>query len=110
MKRLVMSSLLICSSQKKILARLEALDVSEDPVTYHQFLFKQMEAARQLDQQLFQNQLVLPDFEALALRAIQGVEKRDCACAGNARGIAHLVAVYRRTALMNRKKLKFCIR
>ena len=31
---------------KKIFAELQALDVSENPVAYHQFLFKQLETAR----------------------------------------------------------------
>lgn len=75
---------------KKILARLEALDVSEAPATYHQFLFKQMEAARQLDQQLFQNQLVLPDFEALALERYR-VSKNEIAPVPEMREASHIL-------------------
>ena len=50
---------------KKVLSVMEALEEEDDPTTYYQFLFKRLEAARELDRQLFQNQLELPDFEEI---------------------------------------------
>ena len=75
---------------KKILARLEALDVKEDPVTYYQFYFQQMELARELDRQLFQNQLVLPDFEALALERYK-ISKNEIAPVPEIREASHIL-------------------
>jgi len=75
---------------KKILARLEALDVKEDPVTYYQFYFQQMELARELDRQLFQNQLVLPDFQALAKERYK-ISKNEIAPVPEIRESSHIL-------------------
>ena len=75
---------------KKILAMLEALEVDDDPKTYHQFLFRRLEAARELDRQLFQNQLVLPDFEALALERYK-ISKNEIAPVPEIREASHLL-------------------
>jgi peptidyl-prolyl cis-trans isomerase C len=75
---------------KKILAELQALDASEDPVAYHQFLFKQLETARELDKQLFQNELALPDFEVLALERYK-ISKNDIAPVPEIREASHIL-------------------
>ena len=77
-------------ASKKILAMLEALKVEEDSTTYHQFLFKKLEAARNLDSQLFQNQLVLPDFEALAEERY-AISKNDIAAVPEIREASHIL-------------------
>ena len=79
---------------KKVLAMLEALQVEEDSATYHEFLFRRLEAARELDRQLFQNQLVLPDFEALAKERYK-ISKNEIAPVPEIRGgLPHLAVVY----------------
>ncbi|MDG1066382.1 MAG: peptidylprolyl isomerase [Luminiphilus sp.] len=75
---------------KKILARLEALDAKDDPATYYQFYFQQLEFARQLDQQLFQDQLALPDFEALAAERYK-VSKSEIAPIPEIREASHIL-------------------
>lgn len=75
---------------KKIMARLEAVDVNEDPDTYYQFYFQQMEMARQLDKQLFQDQLALPDFEALAAERYK-VSKNEIALVPELREASHIL-------------------
>lgn len=75
---------------KKILAELQALDALEDPIAYHQFLFKQLEAARELDKQLFQNELALPDFEVLALERYK-ISKNDIAPVPEIREASHIL-------------------
>jgi peptidyl-prolyl cis-trans isomerase C len=75
---------------KKVLARLEALQVDEDPETYHEFLFRRLEVARELDRQLFQNQLVLPDFEALALERYK-ISKNEIAPVPEIRESSHIL-------------------
>lgn len=75
---------------KKILASLEALDANEDPANYYQFYFRQLEFARQLDQQLFQDQLALPDFEALAAERYK-VSKSDIAPIPEIREASHIL-------------------
>ena len=52
MTHLDMSFLVNLLVAKKILAQLEALEASEDPAVYHEFLFSQLEAARELDRVL----------------------------------------------------------
>ena len=75
---------------KKILAQLNALEASEDPAVYHEFLFSQLEAARELDRVLFQNQLELPDFEALALERYK-ISKNDIASVPEIREASHIL-------------------
>ena len=75
---------------KKILAELQALDPSDDPIAYHQFLFKQLETARELDKQLFQNELLLPDFEVLALERYK-ISKNDIAPLPEVREASHIL-------------------
>jgi peptidyl-prolyl cis-trans isomerase C len=75
---------------KKVLARLEALQVDEDPETYHEFLFRRLEVAREFDRQLFQNQLVLPDFEALALERYK-ISKNEIAPVPEIRESSHIL-------------------
>ena len=75
---------------KKILAQLEALEASEDPAVYYEFLFSQLEAARELDRVLFQNQLELPDFEALALERYK-ISKNDIASVPEIREASHIL-------------------
>ena len=75
---------------KRIMARLEAVDVNEDPDTYYQFYFQQMEMARQLDKQLFQDQLALPDFEALAAERYK-VSKNEIALVPELREASHIL-------------------
>jgi peptidyl-prolyl cis-trans isomerase C len=77
-------------ASKKILAMLEALEVDDDPITYYQFLFRRLEAARELDRQLFQNQLVLPDLEALALERYK-ISKNEIAPVPEIREASHLL-------------------
>ena len=77
-------------ASKKILAKLEALRAEDDPITYHQFLFKRLEAARELDRQLFQSRLVLPDFEALALERYQ-ISKNEIAPVPEIRESSHIL-------------------
>ena len=77
-------------ASKKILAMLEALEVGDDPLTYHQFLFRRLEAARELDRQLFQNRLVLPDFEALALERYE-ISKDEIAAVPEIREASHIL-------------------
>ena len=75
---------------KKILAVLEALQVEEDSATYHEFLFRRLEVARELDRQLFQNQLVLPDFEALAKERYK-ISKNEIAPVPEIREASHIL-------------------
>jgi peptidyl-prolyl cis-trans isomerase C len=75
---------------KKVLARLETLQVDKDPETYHEFLFRRLEVARELDRQLFQNQLVLPDFEALALERYK-ISKNEIAPVPEIRESSHIL-------------------
>ena len=75
---------------KKVLAVLEALQVEEDSATYHEFLFRRLEAARELDRQLFQNQLVLPDFEALAKERYK-ISKNEIAPVPEIRESSHIL-------------------
>jgi len=75
---------------KKILAQLNALEASEDPAVYHEFLFSQLEAARELDRLLFQNQLELPDFEPLALERYK-ISKNDIAPVPEIREASHIL-------------------
>ena len=75
---------------KKILVRLETLAASDDPATYYQFLFKQLEAARELDKQLFQAQLELPDLEALAQERYK-VSIDEIAPVPEMRGASHIL-------------------
>jgi len=69
---------------------LEALQVEDDPVTFHEFLFRRLEVARELDKQLFQNQLVLPDFEALALERYK-ISKNEIAPVPEIREASHIL-------------------
>ncbi len=69
---------------------LEALQVAEDPARYHEFLFRRLEAARELDRQLFQNQLVLPDFEALAKERYK-ISKNEIAPVPEIREASHIL-------------------
>jgi peptidyl-prolyl cis-trans isomerase C len=75
---------------KRVLAMLEALQVEDDPVTFHEFLFRRLEVARELDRQLFQNQLVLPDFEALALERYK-ISKNEIAPVPEIRESSHIL-------------------
>ena len=75
---------------KKILALLEALQVEDNPVTFHEFLFRRLEVARELDRQLFQNQLVLPDFEALAKERYK-ISKNEIAPVPEIRESSHIL-------------------
>jgi len=75
---------------KKVLSVMEALEEEDDPTTYYQFLFKRLEAARELDRQLFQNQLELPDFEALAIERYQ-VSKSEIALVPEVREASHIL-------------------
>ena len=75
---------------KKILAMLEALQVEDDPVTFHEFLFRRLEVARELDRQLFQNQLVLPDFQALAKERYK-ISKNEIAPVPEIRESSHIL-------------------
>ena len=75
---------------KKILAQFEALEASEDPAVYHEFLFSQLEAARELNRLFFQNQLKLPDFEALALERYK-ISKNDIALVPEIREASHIL-------------------
>ena len=75
---------------KKVLALLEALQVEEDSATYHEFLFRRLEVARELDRQLFQNQLVLPDFEVLAKERYK-ISKNEIAPVPEIREASHLL-------------------
>ena len=75
---------------KKILAMLEALKVEEDSTKYHQFLFKKLKAARELDSQFFQNQLMLPDFEALAVERYE-ISKDEIAAVPEIREASHIL-------------------
>ena len=75
---------------KRVLAMLEALQVEDDPVTFHEFLFRRLEVAREFDRQLFQNQLVLPDFEALALERYK-ISKNEIAPVPEVRESSHIL-------------------
>jgi peptidyl-prolyl cis-trans isomerase C len=75
---------------KKILAGFETLDVAEDPNVYYQFYFQRLEVARQLDKQLFQSQLALPDFEALAVERYK-VSKNEIAPVPEIREASHIL-------------------
>jgi peptidyl-prolyl cis-trans isomerase C len=75
---------------KKVLARLEAVQFEEDPATYHEFLFRRLEVARELDRQLFQNQLVLPDFKALAAERYK-ISKNEIAPVPEVREASHIL-------------------
>ena len=77
---------------KKILARFETLDVAEDPNVYYQFYFQRLEVARQLDKQLLQSQLVLPDFEALAVERYK-VSKNEIAPVPEIREASHILLI-----------------
>ena len=69
---------------------LEALEVDDEPITYHHFLFRRLEAARELDKQLFQSQLVLPDFQALAKERYK-ISKNEIAPVPEIRESSHIL-------------------
>jgi parvulin-like peptidyl-prolyl isomerase len=69
---------------------LAQLEASEDPAVYYEFLFSQLEAARELDRLTFQNQLELPDFEALALERYK-ISKNDIASVPEIREASHIL-------------------
>ena len=75
---------------KKILAILETLQAAKDPSTYYEFLFRRLEVARELDRQLFQNQLVLPDFKALAVERYK-ISKNEIAQVPEVREASHIL-------------------
>ena len=75
---------------KKVLARLEALQIDDDPATYYEFLFRRLEVARELDRQLFQNQLVLPDFATLAAERYK-ISKNEIAPVPEIREASHIL-------------------
>jgi|SaaInlStandDraft_1057018.scaffolds.fasta_scaffold43528_2 peptidyl-prolyl cis-trans isomerase C len=75
---------------KRVLAMLEALQVEDDPVTFHEFLFRRLEVAREFDRQLFQNQLVLPDFKALAKERYK-ISKNEIAPVPEIREASHIL-------------------
>ena len=75
---------------KKISEGLSQLDVEQDPVTYYAYVFTLLEAAREFDQKVFQRDLELPDFAALAMERYR-VSRNVIAAVPETRAASHIL-------------------
>ena len=69
------------------------MDPKQDPATYYAYVFALLEAAREFDQKVFQRDLELPDFTALAMERI-GCPERHCIGTRDSQCLSHPVAVW----------------
>ena len=77
-------------ASKKIMALLDRLEPDAASTTYLEYLFTRLEMAREFDRKLFQKNLELPNFEALALERYK-VSKDEIASVPEIREASHIL-------------------
>ena len=75
---------------KTILRRFQALDPKSDPAAYYQFLFNLMTLAKELDEKIFQRDLIIPDLEPVAQERYR-VSKNEIAVSPEKRVMSHIL-------------------
>ena len=75
---------------KKISESLSQMDPKQDPATYYAYVFALLEAAREFDQKVFQRDLELPDFTALAMERYR-VSRNVIASVPEIRNASHIL-------------------